>query len=383
MSTPRPTHRSHIRTGLVAIVLAVAATACGSDTPDETADTAPAPTVEPAVTEPVADQQADADATLATVQEDLAAAEAALAAAEADLADAHEAVSAAEAQAADNRQELADYLDEVIETQRERDDAVESLREAERANATLAATNDELLADLRDAEYTARDLEESEDVVSLLQAEAIELRIALDELLDLAASLDDTEYPDCNPVHQQDRSLFGLPTGADMDEVIAVVTERCGPADPFVPTYDSWDYTPDRDQWNAMCVADDTWTRRTWRNADRVITVNFYRGMDDGGNPIDAGWMFGWTGGDLPAGIEIGMTRDQVTDILGLDPDRFVHEDLSDYGIDMPDHTYYWGEGDGWGPTASTHGQPYNSSVLYFDEGLFVGFASTDYNMCQ
>tara|TARA_B100001971_G_scaffold170824_1_gene162975 strand:- start:254 stop:559 length:306 start_codon:yes stop_codon:yes gene_type:complete len=101
--------------------------------------------------------------------------------------------------------------------------------------------------------------------------------------------------------------------------------------------------------------------------------------MDD----TDTGWMFGWTGGDLPGGIEIGMTKDEVTDILDLDPDLFMHEDLSDYGVDMPDYTYYWGEGAGWGLTASTHGQPYNSSLLYFDEDLFSGFRSTRFNLCQ
>ena len=219
--------------------------------------------------------------------------------------------------------------------------------------------------------------------LQLVSGESNELRIALIEALRLANSLDATEYPDCNPVHAADRSLFGIPTGADMVEVIAQVSERCGPPDPFIARYDSWDSTPDRDQWGSMCAADDVSTYRTWQVGDRFLTVNFYRDDDGSQFTLGTGWMFGWTGGDLPGGIEVGMTKEEVTDILGLDPDGFVHEDLSDYLIDTPDFSYFWGEGVGWGMTASTHGQPLNTSVLYFDEGLLSGFDSTDFNLCQ
>jgi hypothetical protein len=232
---------------------------------------------------------------------------------------------------------------------------------------------------LADAEWS---LAGAELALQLVSDERYELRLALGEAVGLANSLDDTEYPDCNPVHAEDRSLFGIPTGTDMAEVIAQVTERCGPPDPFIARYDSWDYSPDRDQWGAMCVADDVSTYRAWSADDRFLTVSFYRNADGSQFTLDTGWMFGWTGGDLPGGIEVGMTVDEVTEILDLDPDLFVHEDLSEYGKGLY-HTYVWGQGTGWGMTASTHGQPYNNSILYFEEGLFSGFESTDYNMCQ
>ena len=259
------------------------------------------------------------------------------------------------------------------------------------AETALEATGSQLVAveetaerASNDLEQARRDLEDAGLINQLLDEERAELRVVLDDVLKLANSLDDTKYPECNPVHLEDNSLFGIPTGTDMDDVISAVTERCGPPDPYIPMIDvRFDDSPDRDQWNSMCFVEDIWTSRVWQVGDRTITVKFYRTIESASEKFDTGWMFGWTGGDFPSGVQIGMTKNEITDALKLDPNRFYTTDLK-ISIDVTvDEAYRWGEGTGWGQTANTNGQPYNISLLYFKKDLFVGFGSNEFDLCQ
>ena len=173
-----------------------------------------------------------------TVDQALAAAEEALAAAEDDLAAAEEALAAAE-------QGNADLEEDLIEAQQHAADTDQTLAAAEAAlevtAAELVAAEEAALRTSRDLERATSDQDDADLANQLLEEERWELRDALNEAVELANSLDGTVYPDCNPVHAEDRSLFGIPTGTDMAEVISQVTERCGPADPFIPMFDSWD----------------------------------------------------------------------------------------------------------------------------------------------
>ncbi|MDG2300911.1 MAG: hypothetical protein P8L22_03980 [Acidimicrobiales bacterium] len=284
-------------------------------------------------------------------EDDLAAAQAALVASEDDLAAAQAALSEVE-------------------------------KNLEAVTGDLETAKETIQSISRDLEQALEDLDDSYLSNQFLDEERRELRSALRSAIELGNSLDATKYPDCNPVHEKDRSLFGLATGTSMVEVITEVTKRCGPPNPFVPMFAS-DSTPDRDQWNSMCIVEDIWTRRVWHANSRTLTVDFYRTIDGNSENPDTGWMFGWSGGDLPGGIQIGMTRDQVIDVLDLDQSRFYQVDLYISADVAVDEAYVWGIGSGWGTTASTHGQPYNSSLLYFKDGTFVYFYSTEYSMCQ
>ena len=345
--------RSVIKSLIVFAVLVACLTSCSSSSDEKENENSESQVEE-------TDQSSAIEAALAAAKDDLAAAEDDLAAAEAALAAAEDDLAAAEAALAAAEDDLED------------------------TTAELTAVEETAESTSRDLEGATMELDKADLVNQLLEEERWELRDALDEAVELANSLDDTEYPDCNPVHAEDRSLFGIPIGTDMAEVISQVTERCGPSDPFIPMLETIiDPSPDRDQWGSMCVAEDVWTRRVWQTGARTIAVNFYRTMDDSAANTDTGWMFGWEGGDMPAGIQGGMTKDEVTDILDLDPNGFIQEGFNvPYGVNV-DEAYRWGEGAGWGPTVSTHGQPDNVSLLYFAEGVFWGFAGTDYSLCQ